>query len=121
MLSYRRYVVYNNETFHEGNYKEAAEKSGISISSIKNYCGTGHKVKGWRIEKSFDVMFQLLDAETGKVLKEGKGHEISRSMNAGNSYVANLLTRPTSQYTARVVYKPTREYIEIVRRFGREI
>lgn len=121
MISYRRYIVYNNETFHEGNYMEVAQKSGLSISSVVQNCGTGHKVKGWRIEKSFDVMYQLLDAETGKVIKEGKGHHISRSMNAHDYYVANLVKKPTSQYTARVVQKPTREYIDILRRFGREI
>ena len=40
MISYRRYIVYNNETFHEGNYKEAVEikkKKGydIEIVSVK--------------------------------------------------------------------------------------
>ena len=121
MLSYRRYIVYNNETFYEGNYKEVAEKTGISISSIRAYCDTGHAIKGWKIAKSFDVVIQLLDAETGEVIMEGNGHQISRKLHACDNYVSNLIRHPSSMYQARRVHRPTEKYFEIARRFGREV
>lgn len=121
MISYNRYIAYNRDQFIEGDYKHIIKNAHISRSSIQSHCGKPHAVKGWKIAKSFKVVYQLLDAETGDVIMEGRAPDMARKLNAGKTYITRLVNHPTTQYNARVVYKPTPEYLEIVRRFGREI
>lgn len=122
MFSRVRYALYDRNEIIEGDVHELAEKLGVPAHRVRDHICHSGKYFGKTFIKSFEALVQILDAETGKVMFEGKSQrEISRRLGACKSYVSNIFRRPTSQYAARLVYVPTEEYQIIMRGFGHDV
>lgn len=119
-----RFAAIKDGKMYEGTAKELGAKIGISDDALTRKVRDNDgiaEIKGMTVFRAFDDVTQILDAETGEIVAEGKGEGVSLQLGYNRNWASHILKQPTKTYTGRRVWKPTEHYLQYAGKYEHDV
>lgn len=119
-----RYAAIKDGKMYEGTAKELAEKLNICADALTRKTRDNDgiaMIKGFTVFRAFDDVAQILDAETGFVIAEGKAEGVSVQLGYNRNWASHIIKKPSKEYTGRRVWKPTEHYLQYAGKYEHEV